>query len=84
MKKVIVHIDRLVLHGMEKGSGAALSESLRHELIKALSEKESFVKELERASVDQLSLGKLAVRQETSVQKVGVSVAHAIARRIKK
>jgi hypothetical protein len=83
MKKVIVHIDRLVLHGMEKRSGADLSEALRDELVRVLSGKGAFGRDLEGASVEQLSPGKLAVRQETGVQDVGVSVARAIARRIK-
>jgi hypothetical protein len=83
MKRLILHVDRLVLNGFRSDERHALAESLRGELTRSLGRRETVRLLASRRNVARLALPVLRVPAATKVARVGERIAHAIARGMK-
>ena len=82
MKRLVLHVDRLVLNGFRPDEHHALAESLRGELTRSLGRRET-VRLASRRNVARVAVPVLRVPAATKVARVGERVAHAIARGLK-
>ena len=84
MKRVIVHIDRLVLKGFRFEDRHAIAAGLQQELGRVFSDREAVSLLRATGDVSQLQVGGVPVEQGSRPQRVGESVAQGIGKEIKK
>jgi hypothetical protein len=83
MKRVIVHIDRLVLRGsVHGGDGRGLAAGLQAELARALAQPGAIRSLAALGSVASLKAGRVAAPAAAKPHDTGAKVARAIARSI--
>lgn len=79
MKRVIVHIDRLVLNGLGNDSPEAIALGLRQQLTTTLSARGATEAWTNRPNhVARLRVGPVAMSDDASPAHIGQSLAHAI------
>lgn len=83
MKQVIVHIDRLVLRGVERGDAAALVSGLSNELQRLLAAPAVASQLVRGADVPRPRGDKLRLSAHSSASDTGRALAEKLARRIK-
>jgi len=83
MKRVVVHIDRLVLKGFPHEDHLAISSGLRTELERLLAEPRAVARLTNGGDTQRLQAGKVGVEHATTPQSVGTQAARGIAWRLK-
>lgn len=83
MKRVIVHIDRLVLHGFRYDDRYAFSEGLSEELARLYAEPDATRHLTSRGNLSRLKLGTMHVEPEVKPAGIGAQTARSIARELK-
>lgn len=79
MKRVFVHIDRLVLGGFALEERSAVTGALRAELERQLARPDA-VRDLARGDVARLGLGRVNIAPRATPEGIGVQAAQAIVR----
>lgn len=81
MKRVVVHIERLVLRGLQEAAGRSVAGAIKNELVRQLSDPAVLGRLTASGRDGQLSLGTITLGAAT-VATVGTSVAQGISREI--
>ena len=84
MKRVIVHIDSLVLKGFNHEDRHAIAAGLQQELTQLFAEPQTTQALADRGDVSRLKVGSIIINQGSKPQQVGVDAARAIGRDMKK
>jgi hypothetical protein len=84
MKRVVVHIDRLVLKGFCHEDQHAVAAGLRQELERVFADRETVSRLSAVGDVPQLQVGGVHIEHGSKPQRVGENVAHGIGKEIKK
>ena len=84
MRRVVVHIDRLVLNGFRHEDRHAIAVGLQQELGRVFADREAVSNLRTMGDVSQLRVGGVPVEHGSMPQRVGESVAQGIGREIKK
>ena len=83
MKRVVVHIDRLVLKGFRPEDRHAIAAGLQQELGRVFAEREAVSLLRAKGDVSRLQVG-MPIEQGSRPQRVGESVAQGIGKEIMK
>ena len=84
MKRVVVHIERLVLKGFRPEDRHAIAEGLQQELGRVFAERESVSLLSAMGDVSRLQVGGVPVELGTRPRRVGEKVAQGIGKEIRK
>ena len=84
MKRVVVHIDRLVLKGFCPEDRHAIAVGLEQELGRVFADREAVSLLRSMGDVSRLQVGGVPVGRGSKPQRVGESVAQGIGKEIKK
>lgn len=84
MKRVVVHIDRLVLKGFRQEDRLAIAEGLRQELARTLGSAEAIRQLTSQGRIPKLRVAKLRVETSPKARHVGEEAARGIGREIAK
>ncbi len=84
MKRVVVHIDRLVLKGFRDEDQHAIAAGLREELGRVFVAREAVSHLRAMGDVSRLQVGGVHIEHGSKPQGVGERVAHGIGKEIKK
>ena len=84
MRRVVVHIDRLVLKGFRHEDRHAIAAGLQQELGRVFADQEAVSLLRARGDVSRLQVGGVPVEQGSRPQRVGKNVAQGIGKEIKK
>jgi hypothetical protein len=82
MKRVFVHIDRMVLNGFGSADARAISEGMRTELARTLADPATGERLASLGHVSSLHAGKIRLGQDGRPQGLGISAGRAIAKGI--
>jgi hypothetical protein len=80
MKRVVVHIDRLVLNGFQRADRHAIAAGLQSELGRLLSEPGAAERLGGIGNVERVRAGNIQVAPSAKPESTGVSAARAITR----
>lgn len=84
MKRVILHIDSLVLRGFRNEDREGIAEGLQQELSRLLADSQAAQQLTANGDVSRLKIGSVQIGQGVNPKSVGLQVSHGIARGIKK
>ena len=84
MKRVVVHIDRLVLKGFRPEDRHAIAAGLQQELGRVFADREAVSHLTAFGNVPRLQVGGVHIQQGSTPQSVGESVAQGIGGEIRK
>ena len=84
MKRVVVHIDSLVLKGFRHEDRHAIAAGLQQELERVFADREAVSHLTAFGNVPRLQVGGVHIRQGSKPQRVGENVAQGIGKEIKK
>jgi hypothetical protein len=84
MKRVVVHIDRLVLKGFRHEDRHAIAAGVRQELGRVFADREAVSLLVALGHVPRLQVGGVHIEHGLKPQRVGERVAHGVSREIKK
>ena len=84
MKRVVVHIDRLVLKGFRPEDRHAIATGLQQELGRVFADREAVSLLRARGDVSRLQVGGVPMEHGSKPQRVGESVGRGIGKEIKK
>ena len=84
MKRVVVHIDRLVLKGFRHEDRHAIAAGLRQELGRVFANRDAVSHVRAMGDVSQLQVGGVHIEYGSKPQRVGENVAYGIGKEIKK
>ena len=84
MKRVVVHIDRLVLKGFRPEDRHAIAAGLEQELGRVFADREAVSLLRARGDLSRLQVGGVPVGQGWTPRRLGESVAQGIGKEIKK
>ena len=84
MRRVVVHIDRLVLRGFRPEDRHAIAAGLQQELGRVFAERDAVSLLRARGDVSRLQVGGVPVEQGSRPQRVGENVAQGIGKEIRK
>lgn len=84
MKRVIVHIDRLVLTGFRRGDRHAIAAGLQQELGQVFSDRDAVSHLRTVGNVSRLKESGVNIKQDAKPQRVGESVVQGIGKEIRK
>jgi hypothetical protein len=82
MKRVIVHIDRMVLRGFGNADAHAIGDGMRSELARLLADPAAGQRLASLGHVSSLHAGKVRLAPDARPQQLGISAGRAIARGI--
>ena len=82
MKRIVLHVDRLVLRGWRGVDARAVGAALRGELARWLADPAARERLAARGDVRALQLGKVRVEHEATPARIARSLARSIARGI--
>ena len=82
MKRVIVHIDRLVLNGFPQDDRHAIAEGLRAELGRVFGDRDVISDLRDRGDLSRVHVNSVPLEQGARPQRVGENVARGIGREI--
>ena len=82
MKRVVVHIDRLVLEGFRNADSHAIGEGMRGELARLLADPPVAKRLASLGHASSLHAGKVRLAQDAKPQRLGISTGRAIAKGI--
>ena len=84
MKRVVVHIDRLVLKGFRPEDRHAIATGLQQELGRVFADREAVSLLSAMGDVQRLQVGGVPIEHGSRPQRVGESVAQGIGKEIRK
>jgi hypothetical protein len=84
MKRVVIHIDRLVLKGFRHEDQHAIAAGLQQELARVFADREAVSLLSALADVSQLQVGGVHIEHGSKPQRIGENVARGIGREIKR
>ena len=84
MKRVVVHIDRLILNGFRHEDRHAIAAGLQQELSHLLADPQAVQGLTGLGNVSRLRVGGVHIAQGSKPQRVGAQVAQGIGKEIKK
>lgn len=84
MKRVVLHIDRLVLRGFRPENRAAIVEGLRGELGRLLADPTTSARLSSTPQVPKIDAGRVSVRQGGEASQIGAALGGAVVRGIKR
>lgn len=84
MKRVIIHIDRLVLNGFRFEDRYAIAAGLQHELSHLLAYPQAVQGLTGLGDISRLQVGRMHIAQGSKPQRVGAQVAQGIGREFKR
>jgi hypothetical protein len=84
MKRVVVHVDRLVLKGFRHEDQHAIAAGLRQELGRVFTDAEAVSHLRAMGDVSRLRVGGVHIEHGSTPQRVGENVARGIGKEIKK
>ena len=84
MKRVVVHIDRLVLKGFRPEDRHAIAEGLQQELGRVFAVRKAVSLLTAMGDVSRLQVGGVPIEHGSRPQRVGESVGRGIGREIRK
>jgi hypothetical protein len=82
MRRVIVHIDRMVLKGFGNADAQSIGEGMRSELARLLAQPATSHRLASLGQVSSLHAGKVRLGHDARPQAVGLSAGRAIAKGI--
>jgi hypothetical protein len=82
MKRVIVHIDRMVLKGFRNTDAPAIGEGMRGELARLLADPATGERLASLGHVSSHDAGKVRLAQDAKPQRLGISAGRAIVKGI--
>lgn len=82
MRRIVVRIDRIVLKGFGSADARAISEGMRTELARTLSDPATGGRLVSLGHVSSLHAGSVRLAQHARPQRLGLSAARAIAKGI--
>jgi hypothetical protein len=82
MKRVVVHIDRMVLKGFRSADAHAIGEGIRGELGRLLADPTAGERLASLGHVAGLHAGKVRLGRDAKPQDLGISAGRATAKRI--
>lgn len=84
MRRVTLHVDRLVLHGFRPEDRHGVAIGLQRELTRMLSDPRTARQLLKQGDVSRLRVGNITIRHGTASRQVGTQVARGIDRSMKR
>jgi hypothetical protein len=84
MKRVIVHIDRLVLNGIRHADRHALAAGLQQELQRGFGDRQAVSRLSAAGDTPGFRVGGVHIARSSTPQRIGESVARGIGREIKR
>jgi hypothetical protein len=84
MKRVVVHVDRLVLKGFRHEDQHAIAAGLRQELGRVFADREAVSHVRAKGDVSGLQVGGVHIEHGSTPQRVGENVAGGIGKEMKK
>jgi hypothetical protein len=82
MKRVVVHIDRMVLNGFRDADAHAIGEGMRGELTRLLAGPTTGERLASLGHVSSLHAGKVRLAPDAKPQRLGISAGRAIVKGI--
>jgi len=82
MRRLVVHIDRMVLKGFGNADAKAIGEGMRSELARLLAQPATSDRLASLGHMSSLHAGKIRLARDAKPQGVGVSAGRAIAKGI--
>jgi hypothetical protein len=82
MKRVVVHIDRMVLSGFRGADAPAIGEGMRGELARVRADPATGERLASLGHVSSLHAGKVRLAKDAKPQRLGISAGRAIAKGI--
>jgi hypothetical protein len=82
MKRVVIHIDRLVLSGVSPAAASQIAERLRQSLLHGL-RVSAVTPAAAQRRVERLDAGTIRVSASTAAERIGTRLAGTIARHVK-
>jgi hypothetical protein len=83
MKRVAVHIDRLVLHGFKDADPRALAAGMQQELTRPFPDSDTAGQWVSRGSLQRLKVGGVRMGSASKPDGIGTQAAYGIAREIR-
>ena len=83
MKRIVLHIDRLVLKGFRHEDRHGIAEGLQQELSRMCADSQTVRQLTDRGDMARLRVGSIQIGQNTKPQRIGSQLAQGIGRRIK-
>lgn len=80
MRRVVLHIDRMVLGGFANAYSRAVGEGMRGELARLLADPATVERLASLGNVARLDAGRISLAHDVKPQRLGMSVGRAIAR----
>jgi hypothetical protein len=84
MKRVVVHVDRLVLKGFRHEDQHAIAAGMRQELERVFTDREAVSLLRARRDVSRLEVGDVHIEHGSQPQRVGENVARGIGKEMRK
>ncbi|MBK5106349.1 MAG: hypothetical protein JJE42_19065 [Burkholderiales bacterium] len=84
MKRVVVHIDRLVLKGFRHEDRHAIAAGLQHELSRVFADRQTLSNFRALGDVPRVQVGSVQFEQGAKPRRVGENVAQGIGTEIRK
>ena len=83
MKRIILHIDSLVLKGFRREDRHGIAEGLQHELARLFADPQAARQLTANGDVPRLRVGSIHIAQNSKPQRVGSQVAQGIGKGMK-
>ena len=83
MKRVVLHIDSLILKGFRHEDRHGIAEGLQQELSRLLADPQAVQQLTANGDVSRLKLGSISIDQNSKPQRVGSQVAQGIGKGMK-
>jgi len=83
MKRVVLHIDSLILKGFQHEDRHGIADGLQQELSRLFADPQAAQQLMENGNVSRLRLGSISIDQNSKPQRVGSQVAQGIGQGMK-
>jgi len=83
MKRIVLHIDNLVLHGFQHADRHSIADGLQQELARQFTDPQAAQQLARAGNVARLCIGSVSIGQNTKPQRIGMQVAQGIGRGVK-
>jgi hypothetical protein len=83
MKRIVLHIDNLVLHGFQHADRQSIADGLQQELVRQFTDSQAAQQLVRMGNVARLRIGSVSIGQNTQPQRIGAQVAQGISRGMK-
>jgi hypothetical protein len=83
MKRIVLHIDSLVLKGFRHEDRHGIAEGLQQELTRMFADPQSAQQLTSNGDVSRLRIGNISIGQNSKPQRVGAQVAQGIGKGMK-